>query len=154
MLFLCWYLNIWIPRSLCNRFSRAFRNVSSRLVCIYFRASPDQNLTIFTTHKQSLGQGNVFTPICLSFCSQEEDVSAPLHAGIHTPWADPPRQTPPRQTIPRQTHPSPKILQDTINKWVVRILLKCILVAKFTFNRVNWGKRLAVKLYITTQNLN
>ena len=59
----------------------------------------------------------------------------PLHAGI------PPRQTPPAdippldrhptgREPPRQTHPPPRprILQDTVNKRTVRILLECILV--------------------------
>ena len=48
---------------------------------------------LFTARKRSLGQGNVFTPVCQSFCSQ--GVSDPLNAGIHTPlgtltWADTP----------------------------------------------------------------
>ena len=57
----------------------------------------------------------------LSFCPQ--GVSGPVHAGIHTPWADtplgrpPPGQTPP----PRQTPPSRRLLLRT-----VRILLECI----------------------------
>ena len=54
-----------------------------------------------TAHKRSLGQGNVFTPVCDSV--HRGGVSAPLHAGIHLaidrpapgrhththpPWAD------------------------------------------------------------------
>ena len=54
--------------------------------------------SLFTTCKRNLGQGNVFTPVCQSFCSR----------GV-SPWTDtipsqtptPPRQTPPRQTPPR-----------------------------------------------------
>ena len=61
-----------------------------------------------------LQKGNVFTPVCQSFCS--EGMSSSLHVGIHNPpgqtppgqtppWADtqPPGQTP----IPEGRHPSP-----------------------------------------------
>ena len=80
---------------------------------------------IFTARKRSLGQGNVFTHVCQSFCSRR-GASAPLHAGIHpqgrhpwadtpsrhpwadTPWADPP---PGRHTYlgrhPPGKHPTP-----------------------------------------------
>ena len=36
--------------------------------------------------QRSLGQGNVFTPVCDSV--HKGGVSAPLHAGIHTPQAE------------------------------------------------------------------
>ena len=60
----------------------------------------------FTARKQSLGQGNVFTPVCDSI-HRRGSVYEPLLTGIHTPWADTPRQTPPfGQTSPRaETHP-------------------------------------------------
>ena len=54
-----------------------------------------------------LRKGNVFTPVCQSFCSQG---STPVHAGIchpqgrHLPWAAP-WQTPPWADTPRQTTP-------------------------------------------------
>ena len=58
--------------------------------------------------------------------------SAPLHAGIHTPWADTPlgrhplRQTPVYAGI----HPPAQcMLGDTVNKRAVRIPLECILVS-------------------------
>ena len=54
-----------------------------------------------------LRKGNVFTPVCQSFCSQG-GVSASVHAGIHTPipgqtspWAD----TPQADTLPGKTPP-------------------------------------------------
>ena len=88
-----------------------------------------------------LWKGNVFTPVCQSFCSQGG--SAPVHAGIpchppspdrHPPQADSPMQTlpwadtpwediPPGQTYPGQTPLSRRLLLRT-----VRILLECILV--------------------------
>ena len=40
---------------------------------------------ILTTRKRSLGQGNVFTPVCQSFCSQ-----GGVHPHTDTPWTDPP----------------------------------------------------------------
>ena len=52
--------------------------------------------------QRSCGQGNIFTPVCHSFCSQGWG-SASVHAGIPTPLgADPPGPgRPPRE----QTHP-------------------------------------------------
>ena len=59
--------------------------------------------SVFTAPKRSFGQGIVFTPVCHSVHGgRGVGVSAPLHAGIHTLLADPPRQTP---THPRQTPP-------------------------------------------------
>ena len=67
--------------------------------------------------KWSLRQGNVFTPVCKSFCS---------HGSVH-----PTRQTPslPGQTSPQadplgRHRPNPRRQL----KWAVRMLLECILV--------------------------
>ena len=51
----------------------------------------------FYRPQTKLRKGNVFTPVCQSFCSQ--GVSASVHAGIH-PRADGPGQTSPGQTPP------------------------------------------------------
>ena len=65
-----------------------------------------------------LRKGNVFTPICQSFCSQE-GVSASVHAGIHTPPGQtspgqtPPRQIPPWEDTPWQTPPTLSACWDT-----------------------------------------
>ena len=89
---------------------------------------------------QTLGQGNVFTPVCQSFCSQGVRGVCPspwmqtqgwadplLDADDPWGWADPPPldadlpgvgQTPHMQTPPH-----------TVNKRAVRILLECILVS-------------------------
>ena len=48
---------------------------------------------IYYRPQTKLRKGNVFTPVCQSFCSQGR-VSAPVHAGIHLPGQTPPRQTP------------------------------------------------------------
>ena len=69
--------------------------------------------TEFLTHtcyrpQRSCGQGNIFTCVCHSFCSQGGRGSASVHAGIPPPRI---RQTPPEQTPPphspltRQTPP-------------------------------------------------
>ena len=99
---------------------------------------------IITARKQSLGQGNVFTGVCLftwrgwlpsmhnrshdhgeeRLCIQRgEGESAPQVRGAvsrgsasRVDWANPP---------PPEIH---VILRDTDNKWVVCILLQCILV--------------------------
>ena len=107
--------------------------------------------------QRSCGQGNIFTPVCHSFCSRGG--SASVHAGIQPPQDQTPRpgrhpprsihppgtrQTPPdqadtpqtRQTPPpdqadtpqtRQTPPGSR-LQHMVNEWPVCILLECILV--------------------------
>ena len=50
-----------------------------------------------------LPEGNVFTPVHQSLCSQTDTPSQ----GKHTP-----RQTPPRETPARQTHPLPKMATE------------------------------------------
>ena len=107
---------------------------------------------IVTAHKRSLGQGNIFTPVCQSFCSQG-GVPGQVHSpGPGTPSGPgtPPHQVhhPPDQVHPLgpgtppwtrytshdqvhpwdQVHPRAVHAGDTGNKWVVRILLECILV--------------------------
>ena len=76
---------------------------------------------IFTACKQSLGQGNVFTPICDSV---HGGVSAPLHAGIHTPLGRHPLGRHPQGDTPYPL----RILKDMVNKQMVHILLEYILV--------------------------
>ena len=111
----------------------------------------------FYRPQRSCGQGNIFTPICHSFCR-----SASVHAGIPPsprsrpprsrppqdqapPGPDPPEQTPPLgpDTTPREQTPpwyqTPRTrppqdqtppgcrLQHTVNERSVRILLECIL---------------------------
>ena len=65
---------------------------------------------LVATRIRSLGQGHVFTPVCDSV--HGEGVSAPLHAGIHTPLGrhpqtdSPPGQTPAKgETLQADTHP-------------------------------------------------
>ena len=66
----------------------------------------ESNVLVITARKRSLGQGNVFTPVCQSFCSQ---------GGVH-PRAD----TPQADTPGRQLEPE------------VRILLEWILIYMFS----------------------
>ena len=94
---------------------------------------------LVTARKWSLGQGNIFTPVCHSV----HGGSASVHAGIPPPRADtpPPEQTPPwgqtpwEQTPQEQapppgagTPPQLSMLGDTVNKRAVHILLECNLV--------------------------
>ena len=53
----------------------------------------------------SCGQGNIFTPVCHSFCSQGG--SASVHAGIPSPQSRPPRADPPEQTPPPRPNTPP-----------------------------------------------
>ena len=64
--------------------------------CTYRRGC---EISIITAHKRSLGQGNIFTPVCHS-------VDPPAGHPFH-----------------------PRILRDTVNKGAVRILLLCTLVS-------------------------
>ena len=80
-------------------------------------------MTIITTRKRTLGQGNIFVGMCQQFCSQ--GVSASVHVGIspqeqdHAPPWD---QAPPRdQVLPREQ----SMLGDMVNERAVCILLKC-----------------------------
>ena len=78
---------------------------------------PQSLLILVTGRKRSLGQGNVFIPVCHS-----------VHRGS---GRHPREDTPQEQTSPReQTPPAPMqcMLGDTGNKRVVRILMECILV--------------------------
>ena len=87
--------------------------------------------------QRSCGQGNIFTPVCHSFCSQRGG-SASVHAGMphppqsrHTPPLSPgSRQTPPGADTPRSRHPPGADIppQHTVYERLVRILLECILV--------------------------
>ena len=84
--------------------------------------------SIFTTRKRSLGQGNIFAPVCHSVhrgvcLSAFWDTTSPRSR--HPPGTRyPPEQTPPPPADP----PMQCMLGDTVNKRVVCILLQCNLV--------------------------
>ena len=86
---------------------------------------------MFLPAATKLGQGNIFTSVCLSTGG-----SASVHAGMHPleqtpPGVDnPPEQTPPlgADTPREQTPPPEGRLQHTVYERLVRILLECILV--------------------------
>ena len=100
-------------------------------------------LLIFTARKR-ICEGYAFTPVCQSFCSQgglpqcmlgyPPQKQTPLEADIPRE-VDPPKQTPPWKQTPQSRHPpkadpSPAqcMLEDTVNKRAVCILLECNLV--------------------------
>ena len=79
-------------------------------------------IIFITARKRSLGQSNVFTPVCHSG-----------HWAVCLGWG----RGRPREggLAPGGLHPGGlgrppphRILQDTVNEWAVRILLECILV--------------------------
>ena len=82
--------------------------------------------------QRSCGQGNIFTPVCHSFCSQGGLPQCMLGyppPGADTPLSRPPtEQTPPQEQTPRSRHPPRSRLQHTVSERPVRILLECILV--------------------------
>ena len=111
---------------------------------------------IFTARKRSLGQGNIFTGICLSTGGGGlPDRETPW---IETPWTETPlnKDPPWTETTPLdRDHPwtwSPLYGK----KWMVRILLECILVFSWVFIRgsrcenelksVQWPKAMLSKL--------
>ena len=81
---------------------------------------------IFTAHTWSLGQVNIFTPVCVilfgGVASQHASQVTWLGGLLTGGLAEPP------------TPVIHGILWDTVNKRVVRILLECILVPDFTFS--------------------
>ena len=105
-----------------------------------------QCTSIFTDSKQSLGQGNVFTSVCQSFCSQGGfcmmslpvwlpgpmfllgvSVSGPMfHLGGLPEQRHPHGQRP----IPLDRDPPPDREPPYGKERVVRILLECILVMR------------------------
>ena len=109
---------------------------------------------IIFPHKRSLGQGYVFTPVCLSGGG---DVMMSLPAiDSTTPWtapsmdSTPPRQDlPPDQHHPKQHHPwtaPPPPGQHyplPVNKRAVRMLLQCFLVS----NCLDWRAKSWPKWY-------
>ena len=98
--------------------------------------------TIFiTARKRSLGQGNIFTPVCHSV---DRGGLPQCMLGYHprTMHTSPqdhappgPCTTPPGTMHPPWDHapPAQRMLGDTVNVRVVRILLECNLVLKYKF---------------------
>ena len=80
--------------------------------------------SIFTARKQSLGQGNVFTPVCHSV--HRRGGVCPPPRMCTPPDAHPPGCRPPPGM---QSPPPPPDTSDTVNKRAIRVLLECILVA-------------------------
>ena len=83
--------------------------------------------------QRSCGQGNIFTPVCHSFCSRGGVCLSACWDTHHPPQTrDPPTppgaETPLGQTPPRTETPPGSRLQHTVYEQPVRILLECILV--------------------------
>ena len=81
-----------------------------------------------------LRQGNVFTPVCQSFCSRGEGVSVrePPPPRQKSPWTETPGQTPPGQESPRsETPPRAEITPPYGNQRAVSILLELLLCITF-----------------------
>ena len=87
---------------------------------------------IFTACKRSLGQGNIFAPVCHSVhggcvCHYSPLVRHP--PGRHLPLQENTHPSPPSRHPPGHTPPPPSsACWDTVNKRAVRIPLECILV--------------------------
>ena len=114
----------------------------------------------FYRPQRSCGQGNVFTGVCHSFCSQEGGSPENPPSRKNPPGREnPPRpgRTPPDQGEPPRTRENPpdqgeplpgpgrpplgpgrtpppgRRLQHTVYERPVRILLECILVSRYVF---------------------
>ena len=112
--------------------------------------------TYYYRPQRSCGQGNIFTPVCHSFCSQGGREGVCLSACWDTttpPGSDttPPRSdtTPPDQADTPQTRQPPwtrqtppgSRLQHTVYERPVRILLECILVWQDFCRKLHENKR-------------
>ena len=71
------------------------RTVSKRAVCIILEC-------YLYRLQRSCGQGNIFTPVCHSFCSQGGGCLSACWDTTHTPGS-----TPPEHTHPPRPHPPP-----------------------------------------------
>ena len=71
------------------------------IYCLFFLLN--YFLSLITTRKRSLGQGNIFMGVCQEFCSKG-GVCLSACWDI-PPGADPPKQTPPRGDTPWSRHP-------------------------------------------------
>ena len=82
---------------------------------------------IFTARKPSLGQGNIFTPVCHSVQG----------GGVCMHWESVPREVCTREggSASRGGQTPHWILRDTVNERALRILLECILVF-FTYSKM------------------
>ena len=100
---------------------------------------------IITARKRSLGQGNIFTPVCHSV---HGGGLPQCMMGYHPPTRHPPRPgTPPGPGPPRTRHPpAQSMLGDTVNARAVRILLECNLVCHSLANFFRWKLREFQKL--------
>ena len=90
---------------------------------------------IFTAHKRSLGQGNVFTPVCHSVHGGGflACITGHMTGGLHLGNLPPGGGSAYRRVGP----PPPEIhgiLWNTVNKRAVHILLDYILNLDFTFS--------------------
>ena len=75
--------------------SSSLYDILVKWICSFFG-----KICSFYRPQRSCGQGNIFTPVCHSFCSQGGRGSASVHAGI-SPW----EQTPPQEQTPPRTRP-------------------------------------------------
>ena len=101
--------------------------IGNNWLCWNLLTDYDQHWTFITTCKQSLGQGNVFTPMCHS-----------VYGGGDR---DPPGQRPPRTETPLDRDP-PALDRDSLygKDRAVRNLLECILVFFLLF-LLSWPSR-------------
>ena len=106
-------------------------------------------LHFITARKRSLGQGNIFTPVCHSVHGGSASVHAWMppprtrHPPIaDTPWEQiPPSRHPPLPPLGADTPPKESMLGDMVNERAVRILLECNLVYKIFKNELNFNRQ-------------
>ena len=87
-------------------------------------------VSIVTARKRRLGQGNVFTPVCDSFCSQGREGCYDVLSVMDSTSPGPHHWTTPR-ILPAETSLDPlpwTAPSSPINKRPVRILLECFVV--------------------------
>ena len=106
----------------------------------FFVITNDTWTNCFYRRKQSLGQGNVFAPVCQSFCLK--GVSASGSRGVCLwVWGCLPLG-PGVCPHPSPVHPHPLDTHThTVNKSAVRILLECFLLENCNYLRILYDRR-------------
>ena len=103
--------------------------------CLYLRIDSSNRHVIITAHRRSLGQGNVFTPVCLFTWESLYDVTSCLAAWSYVPSKGISVSGPMFLVgglPPERVGQTP----SRTGKRVVRILLECFLVSRSIFFKI------------------
>ena len=126
---------IFLGPVLCLAGSSTCNHFAEWLIPLFWTSDDEPNITEYLSPANEVWDKVMFLHLCVSFCSQGGDFPACItdhmtRGGGLLPGGSASRglgQTPP-----------PQILQNTVNKRVVRILLECILVSVCVWCTTTW----------------